>query len=68
MPHPDFQAGWLVLKSSGGERAWFLAEGSEPRNKLILLAGKNQRAEELASLMKVQSTSHTCLSPFPFHI
>jgi len=38
----------LVLKSSGGERAWFLAEGSEPRNKLILLAGKNQRAEEPA--------------------
>jgi len=48
MPHPDFQAGKLVLKSSGGERAWFLAEGSEPRNKLILLAGKNQRAEEPA--------------------
>jgi len=48
MPHVDFQAGWLVLKSSGGERAWFLAEGSEPRNKLILLAGKNQRAEEPA--------------------
>jgi len=59
MPSPDFQAGWLVLKSSGGERAWFLAEGSEPRNKLILLAGKNQRAEEPACLMKVKSTSHT---------
>jgi len=56
--HPDFQAGWLVLKSSGGERAWFLAEGSEPRNKLILLAGENQRAEELASLMKGGSTSY----------
>jgi len=54
MPHPDFQAGWLVLKSSGGERAWFLAEGSEPRNKLILLAGENQRAEEPACLMKVK--------------
>jgi len=37
MPHPDFQAGWLVLKSSAGERAWSLAEGSEPRNKLILM-------------------------------
>jgi len=59
MSHPDFQAGWLVLKSSGGERAWFLAEGSEPRNKVILLAGKNQRAEEPACLMKVKSTSHT---------
>jgi len=49
----NFQAGGLVLKSSGGERAWFLAEGSEPRNKLILLAGENQRAEEPACLMKV---------------
>jgi hypothetical protein len=58
MPHPDFQAGWVVLKSSAGERAWFLAEGSKPRNKLILLAGKNQRAEEPACLMKVKSTSH----------
>jgi hypothetical protein len=37
MPHPNFQAGWVVLKSSGGERAWFLAEGSEPRNKLRLM-------------------------------
>jgi len=35
MPHPDFQAGGLVLKSSGGEQAWFLKEESEPRNKLI---------------------------------
>jgi hypothetical protein len=51
-------SGKLVLKSSGGERAWFLKEESEPRNKLILLAGKNQRAEELDSLMKVKSTSH----------
>jgi len=59
MPHPDFQAGKLVLKSSGGERAWFLAEGSETRNKLILLAGENQRAEEPACLMKVGSTDHT---------
>jgi hypothetical protein len=62
MPHPDFQAGWLVLKSSGGERARFLNEGSEPRNKLILLAGKNQRAEESACLMKVKSTGYTCFS------
>jgi len=59
MHHPDFQAGWLVLKSSAGERAWFLAEGSEPRNKLRFLAGENQRAEELASLMKVKITSHS---------
>jgi hypothetical protein len=55
MFHLDFQAGWLVQKSSGGERAWFLTEESEPRNKLILLAGKNQRAEEPACLMKVGS-------------
>jgi len=45
----------VVLKSSGGERAWFLKEESEPRNKLILLAGKNQRAEEPACLMKVKN-------------
>jgi len=51
----DFQAGWVVLKSSGGERAWFLAEGSEPRNKLRFLAGEDQRAEEPACLMKVRS-------------
>jgi len=50
-----FQAGWLVLKSSGGERAWFLKEESEPRNKLRFLAGEDQRAEELACLMKVGS-------------
>jgi len=55
MHHADFQAGWVVLKSSGGERAWFLKEESEPRNKLVLLAGKNQRAEELASLMKAKA-------------
>jgi hypothetical protein len=58
MQYSDFQAGWVVLKSSGGERAWFLAEEREPRNKLILLAGKNQRAEELACLLKVKSSSH----------
>jgi len=55
----NFQAGGLVLKSSGGERAWFLAEGSEPRNKLSFLAGEDQRAEEPACLMKVKSNSHT---------
>jgi hypothetical protein len=37
MHYEDFQAGWVVLKSSGGERARFLAEGSEPRNKLRLM-------------------------------
>ncbi|MCD6517573.1 MAG: hypothetical protein J7L72_09190 [Candidatus Aminicenantes bacterium] len=60
MPHPDFQAGWLVLKSSGGERAWFLKEESEPRNKLRFLAGEDQRAEEPACLMKVGSKGWMC--------
>jgi hypothetical protein len=59
MPHPDFQAGWVVLKSSAGERAWFLKEESEPRNKLRFLAGEDQRAEEPACLVKVKSTSYT---------
>jgi len=34
-----------MRKSSGGERAWFLVEESEPRNKLDSLAGGIQRAE-----------------------
>ena len=34
-----------MRKSSGGERAWFLEEESEPRNKRIFLAGENQRAD-----------------------
>ncbi len=32
------QAGKLMRKPSGGERAWFLEEESEPRNKPIFLA------------------------------
>jgi hypothetical protein len=44
------QTGKLVRKSSGGERAWFLEEESEPRNKLIFLAGENQRADVSACL------------------
>jgi hypothetical protein len=59
MHYEDFQAGWVVLKSSGGERARFLAEGSEPRNKLRFLAGEDQRAEEPACLMKVKTSSLT---------
>jgi hypothetical protein len=42
------QWGKLMRKSSGGERAWFLEEESEPRNKRIFLAGENQRADALA--------------------
>jgi hypothetical protein len=57
-PYFNFQAGRLVLKSSAGEQARCLKEGSKPRNKLRFLAGENQRAEELACLMKVKSTSH----------
>ncbi|UCC41318.1 MAG: hypothetical protein JSV96_07815 [Candidatus Aminicenantes bacterium] len=37
-------------KSSGGERAWFLEEDSEPRNKRIYHAGEYPRADELACL------------------
>ncbi len=32
------QSGKLKRKPSGGERAWFLEEESEPRNKGIFLA------------------------------
>ena len=39
------QSGKLERKPSGGERAWFLEEESEPRNKGIFLAGKNHRAD-----------------------
>jgi hypothetical protein len=44
------QSGKLNRKPSGGERAWFVEEESEPRNKQILLAGENLRADESASL------------------
>jgi hypothetical protein len=43
-------AGKLKRKPSGGEWAWFLEEKSEPRNKLVFLAGENQRADVSASL------------------
>jgi hypothetical protein len=39
------QSGKLIRKPSGGERAWFLEEESEPRNKVISLAGGNHRAD-----------------------
>jgi hypothetical protein len=39
------QSGNLLRKPSGGERAWFLEEESEPRNKVIFLAGENRRAD-----------------------
>jgi hypothetical protein len=43
------QSGKLKRKPSGGERARFLEEESEPRNKLVFLAGENQRADVSAS-------------------
>ena len=49
------QSGKLVRKPSGGERAWFLEEESEPRNKRIFLAGKNPRADESAYLTVASS-------------
>jgi hypothetical protein len=44
----------LIRKPSGGERAWFLEEESEPRNKRIFLAGENPRADESAYLTAVE--------------
>ena len=44
------QSGNLVRKPSGGERAWFLEEESEPRNKRIFLDGENTRADESVCL------------------
>jgi hypothetical protein len=44
------QSGKLKRKASGGERAWFLGEESEPRNKGIFLAGENNRPDVSACL------------------
>jgi hypothetical protein len=54
------QSGKLKRKPSGGERAWFLEEESEPRNKLVFLAGENQRADVSASLTVVLSWFWRC--------
>jgi hypothetical protein len=53
-------AGKLKRKPSGGERAWFLEEESEPRNKLVFLAGENQRADVSASLTVTISRFWRC--------
>jgi hypothetical protein len=50
-------SGKLMRKSSGGERAWFLEEESEPRNKRIFLAGENPRADALACSNALPSQS-----------
>ncbi len=44
------QSGNLVRKPSGGERAGFLEEESEPRTKCIFLAVENTRAAEAVCL------------------
>jgi len=54
------QSGKLMRKSSGGERAWFLEEESEPRNKWIFLAGENQRADVSACLTVALSRFWKC--------
>jgi hypothetical protein len=43
-----------MRKPSGGERAWFLEEESEPRNKVSSLAGGNHRAD-----VSAYQTDHT---------
>jgi len=58
-----------MRKSSGGERAWFLEEESEPRNKRIFIAGENSRADELAYLTVTASKKWGCFPKeigFPF--
>jgi hypothetical protein len=55
------QLGKLMRKSSGGEQAWFLEEEREPRNKLIFLAGENQRADVSACLTVSLSQFWGCL-------
>jgi hypothetical protein len=49
----------LKRRPSGGERARFLAEESEPRNKLNFLAGEIQRADVSAYLAVLP---HPCIS------
>jgi hypothetical protein len=53
-------AGKLKRKPSGGERARFLEEESEPRNKLVFLAGEKQRADVSASLPVALSRLWKC--------
>jgi hypothetical protein len=55
--------GRLMRKSSGGERAWFLEEESEPRNKRIFLAGENPRADVLACLTAYLSRFGNAYAP-----
>jgi hypothetical protein len=45
LPVVYVQSGQLRRKPSGGERAGFLEEESEPRTKRIFLAGENPRAD-----------------------
>ncbi len=58
-------AGNLKRKPSGGERAWKASFAgrleSEPRNKLVFLAGENQRADVSDSLPVALSRFWRCL-------
>jgi len=58
------QSGKLMRKSSGGERAWFLKEESEPRNKRIFLAGENSRADESAYLTAFETVTEREMPSF----
>jgi hydrogenase expression/formation protein HypC len=65
------QSGKLLRKSSGGERARFLEEESEPRNKLIFLAGENKRADIAACLTVSLSRFWKCCRrprTYPFQL
>ena len=59
------QSGQLMRKPSGGERARFLEEESEPRNKRIFLAGKNSRADELADLTDFETITEMEMLTLP---
>jgi hypothetical protein len=57
------QSGKLKRKASGGERARFLGEESEPRNKGIFLAGENHRPDVSACLTVSLSRFWKCFPP-----
>jgi len=53
-----------MRKPSAGERAWFLEEESEPRNKRIFLAGENPRADDSACLTVPKIITETKIRGF----
>jgi hypothetical protein len=54
------QSDKLKRKPSGGERAWFLEEENEPRNKRNFLAGEIQRADVSCCLIVSLSQIWRC--------